>query len=118
MKVVTSRINYFTPIDNNGVVQGTYYLDQCGNVVRINGKPQQVYLPYVTSIDVHNIDDICTLHISEIEQMITKLKSNVQNINDHDKRIKYEGYIEALNYVVTHNSYIDPWNDYLKEHFE
>lgn len=120
MKVVVSRINNFTPIDNEGLVEGSYYIDQCGNLVQLPKyvKPTQVYTPYIATVDLQDMNDVCTMHISEIEDMIVKLKTNLPNITDHDLQIKYAGYIEALNYIVTHNSYIDPWNDYLKEHFE
>lgn len=113
MKIITKRINYFSPVDDKGVVKGNYYLDQCGNVVTFYANPHAIYLPYVASVDVENCDDICTLHISEIEDMISKLKGNMDNVEDHDLKMKYTGYIEALNYVVSHNSYIDPWNDFI-----
>lgn len=116
MKAVANKINYFTPVDDKGPVSGNYYLDQCGNVVEISskGKPVPVHLPYAVSINVDNMDDICTMHISEIEDMIDKLKSNVENVTDHDLKMKYVGYIEALNYVVSYNSYIDPWCDFIQ----
>lgn len=113
MKAIINKVNYFTPIDDKGVVQGTYYLDQCGNVVMLDGKPTPVLLPYVVSVNVGHMDDVCTMHISEIEDMIVKLKANNENVKDHDLKMKYVGYIEALNYVVTHNSYIDPWGDFI-----
>ena len=113
MKTIANKINYFTPIDDKGIVHGTYYLDQCGNVVTFDGHPTQVFLPYIISVNVENMDDVCTMHISEIEDMIAKLKANNENVTDHDLKMKYVGYIEALNYVVTHNSYIDPWADFI-----
>lgn len=123
MKAVANKINYFTPVDDKGQVAGNYYLDQCGNVVEFSSraKPTPVHLPYAVSINVDNMDDVCTMHISEIEDMIDKLKSNVENVTDHDLKMKYIGYIEALNYVVSHNSYIDPWGDFIQsieEEFE
>ena len=67
MKTIANKINYFTPIDDKGIVHGIYYLDQCGNVVTFDGHPTQVFLPYVISVNVENMDDVCTMHISEID---------------------------------------------------
>lgn len=117
MKAVVNKINYFTPIDDKGPVPGTYYLDSCGNVVEFSprSKPTPVHLPYIVSMNLEHADDVCTMHISEIENMISKLQSNIDNVKDHDLKMKYEGYIEALNYIVSHNSYIDPWGDFIRE---
>ena len=114
MKAIANKINYFTPVDDKGLVKGTYYLDQCGNLVEFPGqKPKPVHFPYAVSINLDNTDDVCTMHLSEIETMIKQLKENQPNVKDHDLKMKYEGYIEALNYVVSHNSYIDPWQDFI-----
>lgn len=115
MKAISNKINYFTVIDNTGKIEGNYYLDQCGNVVSFpkQMQPTPIHLPYAVSINVDNMDDVCTLHVSEIEDMISKLNANMNNVTDHDLRMKYTGYIEALNYIVSHNSYIDPWSCFI-----
>lgn len=114
MKAVGNKINHFTPVDDKGPVKGTYYLDQFGNVVQIDGKPKQVYLPYAVSFNIDNLDDVCTMHISELENVIELFKKNRNSVTDPIKQAKYDGYIEALNYVVSHNSYIDPWGDFIE----
>lgn len=115
MKVIGKKINHFTVIDDKGPVQGQYYLNYLGEVVELSNKAmvKPVLLPYIVSFNVEDCDDICTMHVSEIEDMIDKLKSNIENIEDHDLKMKYIGYIEALNYIVSHNSYIDPWDDFI-----
>lgn len=115
MKAVGKKINHFAVIDDKGTVQGQYYLNYIGEVVELSNKAmvKPVLLPYVVSFNIDDLDDVCTMHVSEIEELISKLKSNLPNIQDDIKRAKYEGYIEALNYVVSHNSYIDPWDDFI-----
>lgn len=115
MKAVGNKINYFTPVDDKGPVKGTYYLDQFGNVVEFSSraKPTTIHLPYAVSFNVDNLDDVCTVHISELENVISTFKKGLENVTDPLKRAKYEGYIEALNYIVSHNSYIDPWGDFI-----
>ena len=115
MKAVSSKINHFTVVDELGKVDGNYYLDQLGNIVVFPKQfiPNKVQLPYIVSVDIESMDDVCTLHISEIEEMIEKLKNNIDCVRDEKLKLKYIGYIEALNYVVSHNSYIDPWPDFI-----
>lgn len=115
MKAVGKKINHFAVIDDKGTVQGQYYLNYIGEVVELSNKAmvKPVLLPYIVSFNIDDLDDVCTMHVSEIEDMIDKLKSNIENIEDHDLKMKYIGYIEALNYIVSHNSYIDPWDDFI-----
>ena len=115
MKAIANKINQFTPVDDKGPISGTFYLDQFGNVVTFPEgiKPKQEYLPYAVSVNLDSLDDVVTMHVSEIEDMITKLKNNLPKVQDKDMQMKYQGYLEALNYVVSHNSYIDPWKDFI-----
>lgn len=116
MKAVGNKINYFMPIDDKGPINNvTYYLDMFGNLVELPKyvKVKQVGLPYAISVNVDNMDDICTMHISEMETMLEKLKANLPNISDHDLKMKYTGYIEALEYIISFNSNIDPWADFI-----
>lgn len=117
MKAVSCKVNHFVPIDDKGTVAGTYYLDQFGNLVEFSSKakPKQVYLPYAVSVDLEKTDDVCTLHVSEVENVIKLFRDHRNSVNDPIKQAKYDGYIEALNYIVSHNSYVDPWNDFIHD---
>ena len=117
MVTVVSKINQFAPVDNNGQIQGTYYLNQQGEVVSappgVVMKPE--LLPYAATVDLEHAHDICTIHASEVEALISRLQQKVKTIKDPIEQAKYNGYIEALNFVVSYSSYTNPWKDYLME---
>lgn len=115
MKVVVRKINHFTPIDNKGAVEGNYYLDKFGNIVQFNGMPTLVNLPYAVSFDVDKADDVCTMHISEMEKCVKHLSETMEKCDDPIKKAKYQGYVEAFNYMISYNSYIDPWADFISD---
>lgn len=115
MKVVSRKINHFTPIDNKGPVQGKYYMDQFGNVVQFDGIATPVNLPYAVSLDIDKSDDVCTMHISEMEKCVKQLTISMEKCDDPIKKAKYQGYVEAFNYIIGYNSYIDPWADFISD---
>lgn len=115
MKAVARKINNFTPIDNKGVVEGNYYLDRFGNVVQFNGMPTLVNLPYAVSVDIDKTNDVCTMHISEMEKCVNQLSKSMEKCDDLIKKAKYQGYVEAFNYIIKYNSYIDPWADFIQD---
>lgn len=115
MLAITSKIVQFSPVDNNGIINGEYYLNQNGEVVSIpkDTNVTRTTLPYAANVELDKTDDILTIHASEVEALISRLQSKVSTMPDGPDKQKYLGYIEALQFIVSYNSYVNPWKDYI-----
>lgn len=115
MKAISNKINYFTPVDNKGQVHGNYYLNATGDLVEAPKGTMMtpVILPYAVSVNIDSYDDIIKVHASELQEMLNKLKANIQNVTDETLKYKYVGYIEMLEYLLKYESHIDPWADFI-----
>ena len=55
------------------------------------------------------------MHISEMEKCVKQLANSMEKCDDPIKKAKYQGYVEAFNYIIGYNSYIDPWADFISD---
>lgn len=115
MKTIISKIERFSPVDDKGLQSGTYLPNQFGELVTVPSKTiiKPAMLPYIAEVDLNHSNDVCLIPISEIEGYISLLKKNKEKLNDSVSSAKYDGYISALNYVVSHSSNIEPWGDFI-----